>query len=106
MAYVAGAKINGELMAFNAVTLDPASVGIGAVADQLVTVAGVRFQDDQSNPIDICLSAQEPAAVAAGIVVVSCRVTADNTITVRLFNPTAGAVDLASGSWLFAVGRF
>jgi hypothetical protein len=106
MAYVAGAKINGELMAFNAVTHDPASVSAGAVLDSAMTVTGVRFQDDQSNPIDLCLSASEPAAVVAGIVVVSCRVTADNTVTVRLFNPTAGAVDLASGSWTVIVGRF
>jgi hypothetical protein len=106
MAYVVGAKQNASEVYMLDVTHDAASVGSGAVLDSVVTATGVRYQDSDGNPIDMCMAVHEPAAVVAGIVIVSARVTADNQVTVRLFNPTAGAVDLASGSWRLFFGRF
>lgn len=106
MAYLSGAKVNSsELLLFTA-TYDAASLATVTARDDAITVTGVRFQDDQSNPIDKCVAAHQPDAVAQGIYVANCRVTADNQITVRLVNPTAGSVDLASGTWSFYVARY
>lgn len=106
MAYLASAKINAsEVLLFTA-TFDSASLGATTARDDVITVAGVRYQDDQSNPIDKCVIAHQPDAAAAGIGILNCRVTADNQITVRLSNASAGAVDLASGVWSFYVARF
>src|SRR5438132_10847266 len=102
MSYLVGAKINaGELLLFQA-TYDPAALAGVTSRDDAITVTGVRYQDDQGNPIDKCIAAHEPdAAINASPVVVNCRVTADNQITVRLDNNGAGAIDIASGTWSF-----
>lgn len=107
MAYVVGSKTNaGELLLFTA-TFDPASLAAVTSRDDVVTVTGVRYQDDQGNPIDKCIAVHQPdAAINASPPVVNCRVTADNQITMRLSNNGAGAIDIASGLWSFYVARF
>ncbi len=79
-------------------TYDPASLGAGAIVDNAVTVPGVLSTD-------YCVAVVPPATLNAGLLVQSARVTANNTVTVRMFNSTAGALDAASGTWTFLIGR-
>jgi hypothetical protein len=46
-----------------------------------------------------------PAALDAGLLIQSARVASANTVTVRLFNSTAGAINEASGVYRFIIGR-
>lgn len=92
-------KANLKLKAFTSVgiwtaTYDPASLASGASRDDTITVTGVAATD-------VCVGYQSAAALTAAIVPVEARVSAVNTITVRLTNPSAGAVDAASGTWTF-----
>lgn len=81
------------------VTFDAASVGATSIADQVVTVPGVLATTDE------CLWVIPPATLNYGLAVQSARVTANNQITVRIFNVTGGALDAASGTWRFIIGR-
>lgn len=107
MSYVVGAKINaGELLKFQA-TFDPASLAAVTARDDAITVTGVRYQDDQGNPVDHCIAVMEPdAVISAAPVAANCRVTADNQVTVRFNNLGAGAIDIASGTFTFYIARF
>lgn len=106
MAYLVGAKQNASETLYFEATFDAPSLASGASADNVITVPGVRFQDSDGNRIDICYNCMPPDAALASVVVQNARVTADNTVTVRLTNASAGAVDLASGTWRFIIGRF
>lgn len=107
MAYLANAKVNAGEILYLTATFDSASLAAVTSRDDVITVTGVRFQDDQSNPIDKCIAVHQPdAAINASPPVVNCRVTADNQITVRLSNNGAGAIDIASGTWGFFIARF
>lgn len=76
--------------------LNPASMATDAVSSLAVTVTGVAATD-------ICLAVQPAAALEAGIVIQSARVSAANTITVELSNTSAGTVDAASANADFYV---
>ncbi len=79
-------------------TYDPASLATVTARDDAVTVPGVLSTD-------YCVAAIPPATINGGLHVLAARVTANNTVTVRLYNSTAGAVDMASGTWTFLIGR-
>lgn len=83
---------------YRTATFDPASVATITTAEQDVTVLDVRATD-------IVLSVSPPAALNAGLGVVGARVKSANTITVRLINTTAAAIDAGSGTWTFAICR-
>jgi hypothetical protein len=78
---------------FVSATVDPASVAAGAAANTDVTVSAARTGD--------FVIARPPVALAAGLIVTSADVVTDGTIRVRVYNPTAGAIDIASGQWSF-----
>jgi len=80
------------------VTYDPASLATVTARDDAVTVPGVLSTD-------YCVAVVPPATLNGGMHVLTARVTANNQVTVRLYNSTAGAVDVASGPWLFIIGR-
>lgn len=106
MAYVAGAKTNAdEVLRFTA-TYNPASLATVTKRTDTVTVTGVRYQDSDGNLIDRVISVVPPTALDAGIVVMRAQVTADDTISVDLYNSTGGSIDVASGTWEFFVGRY
>jgi hypothetical protein len=67
-------------------TWDPPSIAAAAASSTTVTVTGAAFGDAfvPSFSIDI------------GNLIASATVSSANTVTVKLFNPTAGAIDLAS----------
>lgn len=74
-------------------TYDPPSVAPSATTTTTVTVTGAVVGDDVSASFGVSL---------AGLVM-SAYVSAADTVTVVLFNPTLGAVDLASGTLRAAV---
>ena len=70
-------------------TWDPANLIDGAQESKDFTVTGAALGD----------AAFAGAGVDVVDLLVSCVVTAGNTVTVTLANETGGAVDLASSTW-------
>jgi len=70
-------------------TYDPASLTTMTGTSTTVTVPGAVLGDEcsASSSIDVAL------------ITVTCYINAANTITIRLFNGTAGTIDLASSTW-------
>ena len=77
------------------VSVDPASLAGGAAANTDVTVNGVA-------PGDIVL-AIPPDTLEAGLVFIGSSVPAANTVRIRLYNPTAGAIDGAARTWTLLI---
>jgi hypothetical protein len=73
-------------------TFDPASLSATTSRDDAITFTGTLATDQ-------VIAVIPPAAVLASVVVQNARVTGADTITARLTNPSAGAVDVASGTW-------
>lgn len=69
-------------------TYDPPSIAAGATATTTVTVTGAALGDFADASFSLTL---------AGLAM-TAYVSATNTVTAVLFNPTAGAIDLASGT--------
>ncbi len=80
------------------VTYDAASLAAGTAVDNVITVPGILATD-------VVIWVVPPAAINGGYIVQRAAVTAANQITVRCFNTTAGALDPASGTWRFIIGR-
>lgn len=80
-----------------AVTVDFASVGAAACVTQSVTVTGAAVNDAAWGNADFAL----PLGVSVGNV----RVTSTNTVELTLCNVTAGALDPASGNFIFRLSR-
>ena len=76
-------------------TIDPASIAASGTATADITVTGAALGDYVmvAAPYDL-----------QGLVC-TAYVSAADTVTIVLFNPTAGAVDLASGDWKVKVMR-
>lgn len=80
------------------ITMDPASVGSTTVADQTFTLTGAVVGD--------ALILNPPAtALTAGMLVCQAQVSATDTIKVRFYNTTGGAIDLGSASWTYCLIR-
>lgn len=80
------------------ITVDPSSLATDAIADNQVTVAGLLSTD--------IVVAIPPADLEAGLVVQSTRVSAANTIQIRIQNVSAGTVNGASkATWSLLVFR-
>lgn len=80
-----------------ALTFDPASVAAASTAEQDITIPGVKVND-------IVVSVNKPSSTA-GLTIGNARVKAANTVSVQFVNPTAGAVDAASETWIIVIGR-
>lgn len=78
-------------------TWDAGSAAAGSNVSDTLTVPGVILGD-------IVLGVSSSVAVPAGAVL-SADVTAADTVTVKLTNNTAGAVDLASATYRVVIGR-
>lgn len=83
-------------MAVYTAVFNPASLAAITSRDDAVTVTGVLATDE-------VVRVEPPAAILSSVVVQGARVTGADTITMRLTNPSAGAVDVASGTWKFYV---
>lgn len=94
------AGANGSTVSFikkGQVTIDIASISAGAVVESTVTITGAVAGDTVIlNP---------PAALEANVCYVGCFVSAADTVKMRVFNPTGGAIDPASASWEYCIIR-
>lgn len=72
-------------------TIDPGSAATITAGNIDVTVPGIRTGD--------CIIAIPPQTLTAGVFPVALRAPSDNTLRLRVCNPTAGAVDAASAVW-------
>jgi hypothetical protein len=80
------------------VTVDLASVGSAAVTEKTLTITGAVAGD--------CVILTPPAAgITAGLVVCDARVSAADTVKVRVANLSGGTVDEASGTWEYTIIR-
>lgn len=73
-------------------TVDVGSIAAGAVATFTITVAGAKADQQQQ----VCLG--PPSAIEANLMWCGV-VSADDTVTVRLYNPTGSPIDPASATW-------
>jgi len=73
------------------VSVDPPSIVAGAAANVDVTVAGLKTTD---YVLVMCIEDLE-----AGLVPVAAYVPAADTLRIRLYNPTAAAIDGAARTW-------
>jgi len=71
-------------------TINPASVAANVCAEQTFTVTGLAVGD---------IVVVNSSAPLAGMGICGVRVSAVNTLAVNFVNPTAGALDQASGTW-------
>ena len=84
-------NLTGVLM--GVVDVDPASIAAGESGNTAVTVNGLTTAH---KVVAMCQEALE-----AGLVPQAAYCSAANTLTIRLFNPTAGAIDGASLEWFY-----
>jgi hypothetical protein len=77
-------------------TVDPANLVAATVANTAVTVTGIAGSD--------VIQAIPPAALEA--VVTQSAIASTNTVTLRILNASAGAIDPASASWTFYAHRY
>jgi len=73
------------------VSVDPPSIAAGAATNVDVTVSGLETTD---YVIVVCTSDLE-----AGLIPIAAYVPSANTLRIRLYNPTAAAIDGASRTW-------
>lgn len=79
-------------------TIDPGSVAAGATLDVTTTISGITRE--------MGVVCQPPSAIIATGLMWSASISADNTVTIRLYNPTGSAIDMASNSgWRFWILR-
>jgi hypothetical protein len=95
--FAGGLQIKNGRIGFTKVTVsvNPASITTLAVGSTVVAVTGVKTGDT--------VIAQPPAALEAGLVLVSAIATADNQVTLRILNATAGTIDAAAANWIFTI---
>lgn len=75
---------------------DPASIAAGGVGTATLAIAGAVVGD---------IVMAHPRELANGLVVESYSVSAADTVTVRLLNPTAGAIDDVAQTWEYVLFR-
>jgi hypothetical protein len=73
------------------VSLDPGSIAAATRGSVTFTLTGARAGDR--------VYVTMPAALEDDLLPLGARVTADDTVTVYLYNPTAGAIDGAALTW-------
>jgi hypothetical protein len=80
------------------VTVDLADLATTAVADNSITVTGAAVGD-------LVLLQPPAAALTAGLILAQAWVSATNTVKIRVYNPTGGSINEASGTWVYALIR-
>lgn len=75
---------------------DAPNIAIGGTTTTTITAAGARAGD--------AVRVFHPVSLQG--MVCSAYVSADDVVTVVLYNPTGGGVDLASGTWRVAVEHY
>lgn len=80
-------------------TWDPASIAAAGSESTTITVTGVLVVNSSRYTATV----RAPASLQG--LIATAAVSADDTVTVTLFNPTGGAIDLASGTWRVTVSE-
>jgi hypothetical protein len=84
-------SVQGGTLEFGTVTSsNPASIAAGAVGTATLTISGADTGD---------LVFVSSRAIATGLVVVEAYVSAANTVTIGLYNPTGSGVDDAASDF-------
>lgn len=91
-----GGDVKGILV--GSISVDPASIAAGAEASTAVTITGC-------NPGDVVIMNPPAAGLTSGLGIQACRVSAANTVSVRLRNSSAGAIDEPAGTWSYVIVR-
>lgn len=86
---------NLTLKASGSVTSDPANITAGSVVAHTFTATGAKT--------DNSLVVVNMPSLENNVCIVGARVTAANTIEVRLYNPTGGAINPASQEIRWAI---
>lgn len=82
---------------FSAFTWNPPNVGATSTVDTTLTtadaaeLAGLR--------VGMAIHVTPPSTITAGLNVASAWVATDDTLTIRLYNSTAGGINLGSTTW-------
>lgn len=76
------------------VSVNPASIGDNDVGETTVTLTGVAAGD-------IVILVPPAAGITAGLMAGEARVTAADTVKVRIVNASGGSVDEAAASWTY-----
>lgn len=76
------------------VSVDLASIAASSAADATLTISGAAAGDS------VIINA---AGLTAGLLLCQAYVSAADTVTVRLYNTTAGAIDEASATWYYTL---
>ena len=84
---------------FGTFTWTPPSVAAGATSD--TTLTSGAYPTIRGTRAGMAIHVTPPSTITAGLHVTGCWVATDNTITVRLYNSTGGAIALASATWAF-----
>ena len=86
-------------ISYGEVTLDPASLAAATNREDTVALpAGTAAAGD-------LVFVQPPSNLANGLVVIGARISAADTLAIRFYNPTAGAIDSPSGVWTYHLVR-
>lgn len=75
--------------------LDPPSIGANTTTAVSVTISGLIPGRD--------VVVLDPPALATGLEFLNCRVSANNTLEIKLRNFTAAAIDDTSKTWRYRV---
>ena len=94
----AGAGTPITLIQKGTVTVNPADLAAGDTADESITISGAAVGD-------LVILQPPAAALTAGLIIGQAWVSATNTVKARLYNPTGGAINEASGTWSYALIR-
>lgn len=80
-------------VAYGTVALNPASLATATRAAETVTVTGAEVGD--------LIVMYPPATLNDDLIFCGAAVTADDTVTIYLYNPTGGAIDDTEKSWTY-----
>jgi len=83
---------------FGSFTWNPPNVPANSTVDTVLTTSDAA--DITGLRAGMSIAVTPPAGIESGLGW-GARVATDNTLTVRLVNATAGAIDPASGTWTF-----
>ena len=72
------------------ISIDPASVAANTVVRQTFTVNGITTDD---------IISVNPPALPAGLEILNCRVTANNTLQITFWNSTGAPIDAGSQTY-------
>jgi hypothetical protein len=90
---------------FGEVSINPANLTPNTQAETTVSIAAALAASGIAAAAGDLVFVQPPSTLEAGLVPVSARITATNTLGVTIRNTTAGAIDGAALTWTFMLIR-